>query len=316
LLAWSFTGFFNGISRARITLGVTLATALTNIPFNQFFIVDCGLGIAGSAWGTVAAQLVGVAISAAFFFGGRLRERYATTSAWHRPAIRRQFRLGLPMGLGTTADLLGLALFQLMLVSQSAVAGAATQIVMMLTSIAYMPGIGIALAGTTLVGQSIGAGDLDWARRVGNAIILLTMVFMGLIGILIAVGSPWLLPLFVNPADAHAAEVLALSTPLIWIAAAYQVFDGLNLGSGFCLRGASDARIPAIIVAVLSWGLWVPATHIVTFAPGEGWVTFLPAFGLGAVGGWTVSVFYVVALGTGLWLRWHSGAWQGLHRRH
>ena len=69
------------------------------------------------------------------------------------------------MGAMYAADLFGLALFQLMQVRLSPVEGASTQIVMMLTSIAYLPGMGLALAGTTLVGQSIGAGDRDWARK-------------------------------------------------------------------------------------------------------------------------------------------------------
>ena len=64
------------------------------------------------------------------------------------------------------------------------------------------------------------------------------------------------------------------------------------------------------VIAVLSWGLWVPLTHVFTFAPGAGWVRFLPQFGFGAIGGWWVSVAYVVALGTALWLRWQSGAWR------
>ena len=310
LLVWSLTGFFNGIGQPRLTLIVTLVMAVTNVPFNQYFMFNVGLGMAGSAWGTVAAEVAGLGVALAFFLGPRLRHRFRPQLAWRRTAVLRQFAFGVPMGLGITADLLGLALFQLMLVSLSTVAGAATQIVMMLTSIAYMPGLGIGMAGTTLVGQSVGARDLDWARRVGNAIIGLAMAFMGVIGVLIALASPWLLPLFVNRADPHAGAVVALATPLVWLAACYQVFDGLNLGSNFSLRGAGDVRIPALIVAILSWAMWVPLTHVFTFAPGAGWVDFLPQFGYGAVGGWAVSVGYVVALGTALWLRWHSGAWR------
>ncbi|HXQ32138.1 MAG TPA: MATE family efflux transporter [Steroidobacteraceae bacterium] len=310
LFVWALTGFFNGIGRSRLTLLVTLVMGVANVPFNQLFIFDLGLGIAGSAWGTAAAEVLALALALALFLAPSIRRKHRSHLTWRRLAIGRQFAVGLPMGLSTTADLLGLALFQLMLVSLGTVAGAATQIVMMMTSVAYMPGIGIALAGTTLVGQSIGAGDVGWAERVGNAIIRLAMGFMGVIGILLALASPWLLPLFVNARDPLAPAVLSLGRTLIWMAACYQVFDGLNLGSSFSLRGAGDVRVPAVIVAVLSWGLWVPLTHVVTFPPGGGWVTFLPQFGYGAVGGWAVSVGYVVALGVGLWLRWASGAWR------
>ena len=310
LLVWALTGFFNGIGRSRQTLLVTAVMGIANVPFNQFFIFNCRLGIAGAAWGTAAAEVVGLALALALFFAAPLRLAYRSHLSWRRTAIRRQFALGLPMGLSTTADLAGLALFQLMLVRFSTSAGAATQIAMMLTSVAYLPGLGIGLAGMTLVGQSIGAGDRDWAERVGNAIVRLSMLFMGIIGIVLAVVGPWLMPLFVNPADPHATEVATLGVRLLWLAAIYQVFDGLNLGANFCLRGAGDVRVPAVIVAFLSWGLWVPLTHVFVFAPGGGWVHFLPQLGLGAIGGWAVSVAYVVALGTALWLRWRTGAWR------
>jgi MATE family multidrug resistance protein len=310
LLAWTLTGFFNGIGRSRLTLLVTVLIGLANVPFNQLFIFHFHLGIAGAAWGTATAQAVGLAVALALFLSPGIRRRYRSHLTWRVSAVRRLFALGAPMGLSTTADLLGLALFQLMLVKVSTVAGAATQIVMMLTSLAYLPGIGIALAGTTLVGQSIGAGDRDWAGRIGDAVIRLSMIFMGVIGVLIALAGPWLMALFVNAADPHAADVRALGATLVWMAAAYQVFDGLNLGSNFSLRGAGDVRVPAVLVAILSWVLWVPLTHMFTFAPGEGWVQFLPQYGYGALGGWAVSVGYVVALGTALWLRWRSGAWR------
>ncbi len=65
------------------------------------------------------------------------------------------------MGLSPSADLLGFAIFQIMQTRLGTAGGAATQIVVMITSLAYMPGFGIASAGTTLVGQSIGAGARD-----------------------------------------------------------------------------------------------------------------------------------------------------------
>ena len=64
------------------------------------------------------------------------------------------------------------------------------------------------------------------------------------------------------------------------------------------------------MVIVLSWFLFVPAAHALAFAPGQGYVDFLPQFGLGAVGGWLAALLYVFGLGTVLFLRWRSGAWQ------
>jgi MATE family multidrug resistance protein len=209
-------------------------------------------------------------------------------------------------------DLVAISLFQLMQVRLGTVEGAATQIVMMLTAIAYLPAIGIAMAGTTLVGQSIGAGDRAWAGRLGDRIIALTTAYMGAVGILIGLGGPWLIPLFTDPADPVAAAVLAAGLRLVWIAGAYQVFDALNLASAFCLRGAGDVRAPTLYVIALVWLGFVPLAHMASFAPGQGWVDVLPQLGWGSVGGWMAALVYVVALGLVMWLRWRSGAWRRL----
>jgi MATE family multidrug resistance protein len=192
------------------------------------------------------------------------------------------------------------------------VEGAASQIVMIMTAVSYLPGVGIALAGTTLVGQAIGAGDRDWAYRLGSRVILMTALYMGGMGLLLALAGPWLLPLFVGVGGAQASAVITLGAQLLWIAAAYQFFDGLNLASGLCLRGAGDALLPAALVIVLSWLVFVPLAHAMSFAPGQGWVDFLPQWGLGARGGWFSVVIYTLLVGTTLAARWRSRAWQQL----
>ena len=218
--------------------------------------------------------------------------------------------MGLPTGLLPAADLLGISIFALMQVRLGTVDGAATQMAMIMTSVAYMPGYGIASAGTTLVGQSIGAGDRAWGMRVGSRVILLCALYMGGIGLLLALAGPVLLPLFIAARDADAAASIALAAQLLWLAAGYQFFDGLNMGSAMCLRGGADVTVPALLVIPVSWCIFVPMAHSFPFAPGQGWVDFLPQFGWGAIGGWAALIIYVMLLGTTLFLRWRSGAWQ------
>jgi MATE family multidrug resistance protein len=309
---WAILGFFNGISRPRIAVMTTGLVASLNAALNWLFILKLGGGIAGSAWATNLSMAGGVLFAFYVFLRPDLRRSYRTHLTW-RPDLRslgRQYRLGLPMGAMYAADLFGMALFQLMQVRLSASEGAATQVVVMLTSMAFMPGMGIAMAGTTLVGQSIGAGDRDWARTIGNRIIVLTVAFMGTIGLLLALSGPWLLPSFVLATDPAASKMIALGAQLLWIAAGYQLFDGLNLASGFALRGAGDVRVPALLFLALSWGVFVPLAHSLSFAPGQGWVDVLPQFGLGAAGGWLAMLVYVVLLGSALYLRWRSGKWR------
>jgi MATE family multidrug resistance protein len=133
---------------------------------------------------------------------------------------------------------------------------------------------------------------------------------MGGIGVLLALAAPALLPLFIDIHDADAQAAVLLGQKLLWLAAIYQVFDGLNMGSSMSLRGAGDVIVPAALVIPVSWFIFVPLAHSLTFAPGQGWVNFLPQFGFGVFGGWSALVCYVMLLGTTMCLRWRSGAWQ------
>ena len=311
---WALLGFFNGIGRPRVTLLVTAVMAVANVVFNQVFIFRLHLGVAGSGLATMVAQACGLGIAMAAFLRGHYRRGYRTHLTW-TPNLRRiwvQLRIGIPMGLLVAADLIGFSIFQIMQVRLGEVAGAASQIVMMVTAVAYLPGFGIALAGTTLVGQSIGAGDRAWAYALGNRVILLAAIYMGAVGVLLAACGPWLLPLFMSVPGAAAAAVIALGIQLLWIAAVYQFFDGLNLASGLCLRGAGDTKVPAILVTAISCLVFVPLAHMLSFAPGQGRVNFLPQWGYGAPGGWFGIVVYSILVGGALLIRWRSAAWQRL----
>jgi multidrug resistance protein, MATE family len=311
---WAMLGFFNGTGHPRLTLLITAVTTVANALLNQLFIFQLGWGIAGSAWASNVAQVLGLALALAIFLRADYRRRFGSHLTW-RPHGRRlleQLKLGVPMGLSPAADLLGYAIFQMMQTRFGTVGGAATQIVTILTSLAYMPGFGIGCAGTTLVGQSIGAGARDWAFTVGNRVIVLAALYMGTIGVVIALAGPWLLPLFAGAHDADSVAAVALGMHLLWLAAGYQFFDGLNLGSSLCLRGAGDVRVPAALVLPVSMLILLPLAHSLTFPPGEGWVHFLPQFGWGTVGGWVAVVIYVMVLGSTLYLRWRSRAWQAI----
>lgn len=316
---WGVLGFFNGIGRPRPTVYVTVLIAIVNVIFNALFIFGLHWGVAGSGLASTCAQGVGLLSAVLVFLSPSFRREFRSHLVWkpHLRVLWRQFKLGLPMGVTHASDLLGVSLFQLMQVRLGAIEGAATQLVMASTAIAYMPGIGVAQAGTTLVGQSIGAGDRAWAKRLGNRIILLAAVLMGGIGVVLALAGHWILEFLVGAGDAQTPAVLAVGMQLLWFAAAYQFFDGLNMGSAFCLRGSGDVTVPAVLVLVLSWGVFVPLAHVMTFAPGGGFMPFLSAIGLpqlgyGVRGGWTALAIYVLLLGGMLFTRWKMGAWQKL----
>jgi MATE family multidrug resistance protein len=195
---FALTAFFNGIGQPIVTLAVAIAITVINIALNEWFMFQLGLGMAGAAWATTLSLWVGMVLLLSLFLSRKIRHRFRSHQVWrpHWQAIRYLFAFGVPLGLLMTSDLTGLALFQIMQVKLGVVEGAATQIVMMLISTAYMPTLGIAQTGTTLVGQSIGAGDRHWATRVGNVAITLCVSYTVTVGMVLALNGQWLIPLF------------------------------------------------------------------------------------------------------------------------
>ena len=217
-------GFFNGIGKTVTTLKITVAVGLVNAVLNQLFMFVWGFGIAGSAWATNVAQSVGLMSALLVFLDPAHRRLFRSNRTYRLTAsvVRSQCRFGLPMGVQYAADILAFAIFQLMQVRLGTIDGAATQLVMVLTSFCYMPAIGISTAGTTFVGQSIGVGDADWAYHIGNRVIFISVGYMTTIGFLLAAAGPWILPYFTAASDPGSAEVRSCAAGLLWIAAGYQ----------------------------------------------------------------------------------------------
>ena len=306
------TAFFNGIGKTTVTLGISITIALLNVVLNEGLMFRLGMGMAGAAWATTHSLTVGTVLFLAIFLSRNIRQDFYSHKVWqpHWQTIRYLVAMGVPLGLLMTADLTGIALFQIMQVKLGIVPGAATQVVMMLTSTAYMPTLGIAQAGTTLVGQSIGAGNRHWAKRLGNVAIALCVVYSVSVNVLLALNGRWLVPMFVTTTDAQVEAVIQLSQTLLWLAVAYNAFNALNIGSAFCLQGTGDVRVPSRLAVLLSWLGFVPLTHILTFDQGDGLVNFLPQLGIGVFGGWTAAILFTVVLSSCLFWRWRSGTWQ------
>ncbi|MCA8911849.1 MAG: MATE family efflux transporter [Planctomycetes bacterium] len=312
VIYFSLSNFFNGAGHTRISLMGAVVAALVNVCLNWLFILELGWGMYGAGLATTLSVGCGVLFYSVLFFARQFRREFATTRMWRfRPAmLGAVFALGLPIGVHSMFDVGAFAAFQLMVGKLGEVPGAATQIAMILTSLGFLPVAGLNFAAATLVGQSIGAGDKDWASRVGSACVRLALIYQLFWAILFATAGGLLSSVFVAAGDPNAQAVIELSATLLLIAAGYQLFDALNLGSLGCLRGAGDVIVPTGALLVLAWCVFVPLSHMLIFAPGEGWVDFLPQYGLGAKGGWIAALIHITLLGSFLFLRWKSGAWK------
>ncbi len=196
-----------------------------------------GWGIAGAALGTGLAQLV-----AALWMTWYLWNRSQTicpagirSGFWpSRRSLHRALRIGLPMGLEHVV-ICGAQILTTVIVAPLGVfAIAANSFAVTAESLCYMPGYGIADAATTLVGQCYGAGRRELTRRFAWVAVTMGMVVMGLMGVLMYVGAPWIMESMTPVPEVRSLGVMALrieafAEPMFAAAiVAYGVFVGVG----------------------------------------------------------------------------------------
>ncbi len=232
LVVIAATGLFRGLQDTRTPLVVAVVGFAANPALNAVLIYGLGWGIAGSALGTVVAQIGMAAASVAI-------------------AVRHARRLGVPVrpGLAGVAGtalaggwlLLRTASLRVALVATTVVATsagtvplAATQVLLTLYFTAALVLDAFAIAGQALVGHGLGASDVDRVRAVLRRLLLWGLVTSVGVGLLLAGASPVLGSVFTSDAAiagaiGAGALVIAASLP---IGAVVFVLDGILIGAG------------------------------------------------------------------------------------
>ncbi len=299
LLNMTMIGFFRGIGDTRTPLVVVLVVECLSVLLASLLIFGMAgcprLGIAGAALSTVISRTVGTVIYLGLFlhrgrregFLAQLRLPFDRHACWHL------MRVSWPIGAQGALEMGAWTLFTAFIARLGTVDAAAHAIAMRVTSLAYMPGYGLCVAATTLVGQYLGAHNRAAARRCMVSCLVLVIGLMGTLGLGFFLGRYPLVRLFT-----HDEAVIALGVRVLLWVALLQVFDGINLIAMGVLRGAGDTRWPMLVGLLLNWGIFLPGAALVIFVwPG------------GVVAAWGAAVGTVVVLALMMLLRVLRGAW-------
>ena len=186
----------------------------------------------------------------------------------HWKHLNEIFQLGMPMGLtmlfeGTlfNASLLLMGYFGVASV-------AAHQMSLNPPSITFMVPLGIAMAASVRVGHAAGAGDGEGVRRAGYASMVLAVLFMSVCSVALFVFPHTIAGLYITTHDRQSAEAIALATVFLRVAAAFQIFDGLQVVAALALRGLKDARMPMVLAGGSYWLAGFPACLLFGFGLG------------------------------------------------
>ncbi len=279
LLMLAATGVLRGLQDTRTPLYVAIGGNALNVVLNLLLVYPAGLGIAGSALGSVLAQ---VASAAAFVVVVvRAARRQGASLRPDLPGIRAAVRAVVPLVVRT------LTLRAALLVTTYAVTHAAVgardqevdlathQLAMTLWTFLAFVLDAIAIAAQALTGRSLGAGDVAGTRATTDRMVRWGAWSGVVTGLLLAAASPWLGQLFTADTDVH-----DLLVPVLLVAAIGQPIAGIVFVLDGVLIGAGDGRYLAR-AGVLTLVAYAPVA-LVLAATSAGvvaiWVAFSAVF--------------------------------------
>ena len=162
-------------------------------------------------------------------------------------------QLGFPAATQFGMEVGVFAVCTALIAKLGAVPLASHQVALNTVSLTYMVPLGIASAAAVRVGQALGRGDPHGASRAGWTALALGTSFMFCMGvILFLIPDPISRIYTPDPVVIHAAGVL------LYVAAFFQLFDGMQTVATGALRGAGDTRTPMLCHLILYWGIGLP----------------------------------------------------------
>jgi putative MATE family efflux protein len=270
LLVLAATGVLRGLQDTRTPMVAATIGAAANVALNVTLVYGVGLGIAGSALGTVLAQLgMAVALTAVVVRGAR---RYEVPRRPHLAGIRAAAAVGVPLLVRTLTLRAALLAATYVAASIGTVAVAAHQVAFTIWTLLALALDAVAIAGQAIVGRALGAGDAAGARAATRRMMQWGLVSGVVLAVVVIALRAAFVPLFTSDPD-----VRALLSSVLVVAAVFQPVCGVVFALDGVLIGAGDGRYLAL-AGVLTLAAFLPLAALV-LATDAGLVALWWAFG-------------------------------------
>jgi len=260
-LALRFVG--EGIGFTRPVMYIQFAALIANFLGNYVLMFGKlgfpALGAVGAGWSTaVVMWLDAVLIIVYGAFHSRFRELnlFARFEPPSGRGILTLLRIGLPIAATMVMETSLFAAVSLLMGTIGKVAVAAHQVAINYASLMFMIPLGLSMATTVRVGQAVGAGDFSSSRQPGFVGIGMAVVAMGVSALVMFVIPEKIVGIYTSEPD-----VATLAVELLYLAALFQVSDGLQVGAVGALRGLRDTTWPMCITFVAYWILGLPLAY-------------------------------------------------------
>jgi MATE family multidrug resistance protein len=272
LLYFVLRRYLQAMDRAAPIMFALITANLVNLAGNWILIYGHfgapAMGAEGSGWATCISRVYMVLVLILYLFYDAAAKRTGLFDASLAPdfeRIRALIRLGLPAATQLSVEVGVFAVATALIATLDPLSLAAHQIAINTASFTYMVPLGIASATAVRVGQALGRNDIDAASRTGWTGMALGAAFMAGAGLLLLLAPQYVARVFTTD-----RAVIRTAISLLHMAAAFQLFDGIQTVATGALRGAGDTRTPMICHLLGYWFIGLPLGYVLCFIVGWG----------------------------------------------
>lgn len=300
---FAFRGYWNGISRSKLYLRTLLVMHICNVPISLVLIFGYlgfpELGATGAGVGTTIATFIGTGY---YFYLGRRHARDAgfLRGIPSRKTLVTMLRISIPSGAQTFLFAAGLTVLFIIIDRIGTDEVAAANVLINISLVAFLPGLGLGLAAASLVGQALGRADPDDAARWGWEVVRIGFVLMAGLGIPMALFPEPILAAFfpvplLEPFDNAPLELAVTPLRLVGLTIGIEALTMVLLNA---IIGAGATTLALIIAVGMQWGLFLPTAYIVGPYLGGSLLTI-----------WILNIGYRAVMGGLLAGVWASRRW-------
>jgi multidrug resistance protein, MATE family len=295
LFFFVFRRYLQGMNLAKPVMFALVSANLVNLAGNWALIYGHlglpAMGTVGSGWSTCFARTYMMLVLLGYALYYDHRNKTGLRNASRLPSslrFRKLVRLGLPAATQFGLEVGVFAVATALIARLGAIPLASHQVALNTVSCTYMVPLGISAAAAVRVGQGLGRQDGEAASRAGWTAMFLGTGFMACMAV-----SFFLFPSAIVRVYTADRQLIPPASTLLFVAAFFQLFDGMQTVATGALRGAGDTRTPMLCHLVFYWLIGLPLGAYLCF--NLGW---------GAPGLWTGLSLSLILIGSALLYFW------------
>ena len=303
----TLSGFFTGKGQTRPVMLANILGMAINIPLDYALINGLWglpeLGIRGAgiatiiAWGVTAGFLT----LCTFSLGQRREYRLLETIGVDREIFFRLLRYGVPGALQYSMDIFAFTFFILMVGRMGTEPLAATNIVISISSLAFMPALGFSSGISSMAGHALGRGRPDRARAAAWSGIHILLVYTLILDIFFIFTPEHIVSIFIqsNGAGGQYEEISQMAAKILGLVAAYILLDVFYMMFAGVLKGAGDTRFLLLAISGASLACMIAPLFV-----------GINYMGMGIYAAWFCIVVFIATLCLLISWRYRAGRWE------